>query len=127
MPHYCIERIELALNSVRKPVRSSVITVLGVSYKAGIGDIRESPAIRIIEELQRLGADVRYHDPFVPALPSLGLSNIELSDAVDGADAIVLVTAHPGIDHAQIARDAELFIDLRGATRGAAAPSVVRL
>jgi UDP-N-acetyl-D-glucosamine dehydrogenase len=127
MPYHCVERIELALNDDEKPINGSRVTVLGVSYKAGIGDIRESPALRIIAELASRGAEIRYHDPFVPALPSLGLSNIELSDAVDGADAIVLVTAHPGIDHAQIARDAELFIDLRGATRGAAAPSVVRL
>jgi UDP-N-acetyl-D-glucosamine dehydrogenase len=127
MPYHCVERIELALNDDEKPINGSRVTVLGVSYKAGIGDIRESPALRIIAELASRGAEIRYHDPFVPALPSLGLSNIELSDAVDGADAIVLVTAHPGIDHAQIARDAELFIDLRGVTRGERAENIVRL
>ncbi len=127
MPYHCVERIELALNDDEKPVKGSRITVLGVSYKAGIGDIRESPALRIIAELANRGAEIRYHDPFVPALPSLGLSNTGLSEAVDGADAIVLVTAHPGIDHAQIARDAALFIDLRGVTRGERAENIVRL
>ncbi len=127
MPYHCVERIELALNEARKPIKDSRIAVLGVSYKGGIGDIRESPALRIMEELAHRGADLRYHDPFVPALPALGLSNVELADAVDGADAIVLVTAHPGIDHAALAREAALFIDLRGVTRGQVAENIVRL
>ena len=72
MPYHCVERIELALNDVAKPIKGSKIAVLGVSYKGGIGDIRESPALRIIEVLLDRGADLVYHDPFVPELPSSG-------------------------------------------------------
>ncbi|MGO9751807.1 MAG: nucleotide sugar dehydrogenase [Solirubrobacteraceae bacterium] len=127
MPFHCVERIELALNDVAKPIKQSKIAVLGVSYKGGIGDIRESPALRIIEELALRGAQLVYHDPFVPALPKLGLANVELAQAVQDADAVVLVTAHPGIDHLQIARDSALFIDLRGVTRRMTGDNLVRL
>jgi UDP-N-acetyl-D-glucosamine dehydrogenase len=127
MPHYCVERIELALNDVSKPVRGSKIAILGVSYKGGVGDIRESPALRIIRVLAERGAELTYHDPFVPSLPAHGLDSAPLDDAVADADAIVLVTAHPDIDHAAIARDAELFVDLRGITRGIDAANIVRL
>ena len=116
MPYYCVERIERALNDVEKPVRGSRVAILGVSYKGGVGDIRESPALRIIEVLAQRGAQLSYHDPFVPALPRQGLQSVELDDVLD-CDAVVLVTAHPGIDHAQLARQTRLFIDLRGATR----------
>jgi UDP-N-acetyl-D-glucosamine dehydrogenase len=127
MPYHCVERIERALNEATKPVKGSKIALLGVSYKAGVGDIRESPALRIIEVLAERGAELHYHDPHVPSLPDLGLENTLLETAIDGADAIVLVTAHPGIDHQAIAQQASLFIDLRGITRGQQAENLVRL
>jgi UDP-N-acetyl-D-glucosamine dehydrogenase len=127
MPYHCVERIELALNDVQKPIKGSRIALLGVSYKGGIGDMRESPALRIIQELRARGADLVYHDPFVPELPAYELKSAELADAVADSDAVVLVTAHPGIDHTAIAREAALFIDLRGITRGLTADNVVRL
>jgi UDP-N-acetyl-D-glucosamine dehydrogenase len=127
MPYHCVERIERALNDAAKPVRGSRIAVLGVSYKGGVGDIRESPALRIMEVLMARGGELTYHDPYVPSLPDLGLESRPLEHVVSGADAVVLVTAHPGIDHAAVARDAALFIDLRGATRGQRAANVVRL
>jgi UDP-N-acetyl-D-glucosamine dehydrogenase len=127
MPYHCLERIERALNDATKPVRGSKILILGVSYKGGVGDIRESPALRIIEVLKERGAQLSYHDPHVPSLPDLGLENTPLDQATATADAIVLVTAHPGIDHAAIARDAQLFIDLRGITRGQYADNLIRL
>jgi UDP-N-acetyl-D-glucosamine dehydrogenase len=127
MPFHCVERIELALNGVAKPVRGSRIALLGAAYKGGTGDIRESPALRIIEELLARGADVVYHDPFVPSLDRLALRSTELSEAVEGADVVVLVTTHPGVDHLQVAREAALFVDLRGVTRGIEAENLVRL
>jgi len=128
MPLHCVERIELALNDHSKPVRGSKIALLGVAYKGGIGDIRESPALRIIEELQRRGADLYYYDEFVPHLRDLNVSSTPLEEAVSGADAVVLVTAHPGIDHLAVAENAKLFIDLRGITRGLpTTDSLVRL
>jgi UDP-N-acetyl-D-glucosamine dehydrogenase len=127
MPYYCVERIEHALNDVSKPIKGSKIAVLGVAYKGGIGDIRESPALRIIDVLRKRGADLVYHDPFVPELPKQGLQSTDLVQALDGADAVVLVTAHPEIDHLGIARNAALFVDLRGITRGNDAENLVRL
>jgi UDP-N-acetyl-D-glucosamine dehydrogenase len=127
MPTHCVERIESALNDHSKPVRGSTIAILGVSYKAGVGDMRESPALRIIELLAHRGANLRYHDPYVPSLPDQGLENQPLEQAIADADAIVLVTAHPGIDHHAIAGQAGLFIDLRGVTRGQNAENLVRL
>jgi UDP-N-acetyl-D-glucosamine dehydrogenase len=127
MPAYCVERIEMALNDRAKPVKGSKVAVLGVSYKGGIGDTRESPALRILEELAGRGARLAYHDPFVPKLAELGLVSTDLESTVAGADAVVLVTAHPAIDHDQIAREAELFVDLRGITRGTSAANLERL
>jgi UDP-N-acetyl-D-glucosamine dehydrogenase len=126
MPHYCVERIEQALNDVEKPVRGSRIAILGVSYKGGVGDVRESPALRIIEVLAARGAVLSYHDPFVPSLPDYDLQSSPLDDVLD-ADAIVLVTAHPDLDYRAIVSSARLFIDLRGKTRGLRVEDLVRL
>src|SRR5437588_808574 len=127
MPQHCVERIERALNDTSNPVRGSRIAILGVSYKGGVGDTRESPALRIMEELAARGAVLAYHDPYVPALPELGLQSSALEDAIAGADAVVLVTVHPGIDHPAIAREAAPLVDLRGATRGLLEQNLVRL
>jgi UDP-N-acetyl-D-glucosamine dehydrogenase len=126
MPYHCVERIERALNDAEKPVKGSRIAILGVSYKGGVGDIRESPALRIMHVLSERGAILSYHDRFVPTLPELGLASVPLED-IDGADAVVLVTAHPGVDHAALATEAQLFVDLRGVTRGLHIDNVVRL
>jgi UDP-N-acetyl-D-glucosamine dehydrogenase len=127
MPYHCVERIELALNDAAKPIKGSRIALLGVSYKGGIGDIRESPALRIIQELSTRGAVLSYHDPFVPELPEFGLANQELDAVLDGADAAVLITAHPGIDFEAVVHQVPLFIDLRGVTRRMQDDNIVRL
>jgi UDP-N-acetyl-D-glucosamine dehydrogenase len=126
MPYYCVERIERALNDIAKPVRGSRIGVLGVSYKGGVGDIRESPALRIIEVLAQRGAEIAYHDPHVPELARQNLRSRPLEELLDG-DVIVLVTAHPGIDYGAVVRDGPLFVDLRGVTRGGVEQGVVTL
>jgi UDP-N-acetyl-D-glucosamine dehydrogenase len=117
MPYFCLEKIEAALNEAHKPVRGSRVLIMGVSYKRGVGDIRESPALKLIELLQARGADVRYHDPYVAELPSLGLSASAIDDGIDGADLAVIVTAHPGIDHEAVARAVGAHVDFRGVTR----------
>jgi UDP-N-acetyl-D-glucosamine dehydrogenase len=128
MPYHCAERVEQALNDLSKPVKGSRILILGASYKGGVGDIRESPALRIIEVLSSRGGIVSYHDEYVPSLPMLGLESVPLDDdAVAAADAVVLVTAHPRIDHASIAARSALFVDLRGVTRGLRVENLVRL
>jgi UDP-N-acetyl-D-glucosamine dehydrogenase len=116
MPYFCLEKAERALNDASKPVRGSKILLVGVSYKAGVGDVRESPALKIIRLLQERGADVAYHDRFVPELPEFGLRSSELS-AAEGADLAIIVTAHPGVDHRAVAQQAQLTLDLRGVTR----------
>ena len=127
MPYFCVERIERALNDVSKPVKGSRIAILGVSYKGGVGDIRESPALRIMKVLGDRAGVLVYHDPFVPELAEFGLRSVSLEDAVRDADAVVLVTAHPGIDYHALADQASLFVDLRGVTRGLDAENVIRL
>jgi UDP-N-acetyl-D-glucosamine dehydrogenase len=117
MPYFCLEKIERALNDDSRAVRGSRVLILGVAYKGGVGDTRESPALKIIEALRERGAEVSYHDPYVPALPALGLTATEdLDAAVAEADVAVIVTAHPGIDFHAIARSART-VDLRGVTR----------
>jgi len=91
-----------------------------------VGDIRESPALRIMHMLGERGAILSYHDRFVPTLPQLRLTSVPLQE-IDGADAVVLVTAHPGVDHTALAAAAQLFVDLRGVTRGLQLENVVRL
>jgi len=114
MPAFCMEKIERSLNDASKPVRGSRVLVVGVSYKAGVGDLRESPALRIIEMLRKRGADVAYHDPHVPELPQFGLHSAEPTSPCDLA---VIVTAHPQVDHERIAAEAPRTLDLRGVTR----------
>jgi UDP-N-acetyl-D-glucosamine dehydrogenase len=101
--------------------------VLGVSYKPGVGDIRESPALKILTLLRALGADLRYHDPHVPALPEFDLTSRPLELVLQDADLTLIVTAHPSVDHNAIAERAGLVVDLRGVTRGSDAENVVRL
>ncbi len=117
MPFHCVGRIERALNAVQKPINGARIAILGVSYKAGTGDTRESPALRIVGELAARGAELSYHDRFVPELSQFGLRHRDLDAIVEDADVVVLVTADPGIDHAAVAERAALFVDLRGVTQ----------
>jgi len=126
MPLYCVERIDRALNDVRKPVKGSRIALLGVSYKGGVGDTRESPALRILELLAERGAVLSYHDDYVPALPEFGLQS-SLLEEVMTADAVVLVTAHPRLDYGAIVTRAPLFVDLRGRTRRLHGNALVQL
>ena len=127
MPQFCVEKIERALNDAGRAVRGSKVLVLGVAYKGGVGDTRESPALKIIRLLAERGADLEYHDPHVPELPEYGLRSVDLADAVPAADLVVLVTAHPGVDHAAVARSATRVVDLRGVTRGLALDTVTQL
>ena len=117
MPYFCLEKAERALNDAGKPVRGSRILVVGASYKGGVGDIRESPALKIMKLLRSRGADLSYHDPHVPELADLGLRSSDLPGAAEGVDLAVIVTAHPSVDHRMIAERALLTLDLRGVTR----------
>jgi UDP-N-acetyl-D-glucosamine dehydrogenase len=126
-PLWCVQRIEHALNTVSKAVRGSKILMLGVSYKAGVGDIRESPALKIIRLARELGAEVSYHDAYVPELPELDLTSSELSEELAACDLACIVTAHPEVDFERIVAEAPLVLDFRGVTRGIEAANLVRL
>jgi UDP-N-acetyl-D-glucosamine dehydrogenase len=126
-PAFCVERIERALNDAGKPVKDSRILLLGVSYKAGVGDTRESPALKIARRLREFGGEVSYHDPHVAELAELGLASVDLAEALDSADVVAIVTAHPELDYAEVVSTAQLVVDFRGVTRGIEAPNLVRL
>src|SRR5712691_11091599 len=98
MPYYCRSLISQALNhGAGKSLAGSKMLVLGVSYKPDIGDMRESPALKIIELIRNAGADVSYHDPFVPELPDEGLRSVPLDPSA--YDCVVIVTNHSAIDY----------------------------
>jgi UDP-N-acetyl-D-glucosamine dehydrogenase len=128
MPYFCRSLVSRALNhGAEKSLKGSRVLVLGVAYKADIGDMRESPALKLIELLRNAGAGISYHDPHVPDLPELGLR----SEGLDAAayDCVVIVTAHSSIDYSRLVEDARLVVDLRNATgdQGAASPKVWKL
>ena len=116
MPYFCLEKITRALNSQERSVKGSRIHLVGVAYKADVGDLRESPALKLIELLREEGAEVSYHDPHVPDLPEHSLSSASLDGAVDTADCVAIVTAHSGIDYEALAERARLVVDFRNAT-----------
>jgi UDP-N-acetyl-D-glucosamine dehydrogenase len=123
-PYFCVEKIERALNDAGKAVHGARILLLGVSYKAGVGDLRESPALKIIQLLRRRGGDVRYHDPHVPELAEHDLRGLSLEDGLDGIDLAVIVTAHPDVDHGLVVERAPRVLDLRGTTRHLGVPQL---
>jgi UDP-N-acetyl-D-glucosamine dehydrogenase len=128
MPYHCLARIERALNDARKPVNGTKILLMGVSYKPGIGDVRESPALKIMDRLAEYGAELSYHDPYVARVPEHDLvAEPDLDAALAAADMAVIVTTHPGIDYVRVSRSVPLVIDLRGVTRGTKVDNVIRL
>jgi UDP-N-acetyl-D-glucosamine dehydrogenase len=127
MPYHCVAKAQRALNDRGMSVKGARIAILGVSYKPGVGDVRESPALKIISLLSDLGAEIRYHDRFVPSLAEFALTSTPLEDAVADADLALIVTAHPGVDYELITRRARLVLDLRGITRASSTANVVRL
>jgi UDP-N-acetyl-D-glucosamine dehydrogenase len=130
MPYFCRSLVSQALNHhAEKAMKGSRILVLGVAYKPDIGDMRESPALKLISLLQNAGADVSYHDPHVPRVQehAVDLSSAAYEPAV--YDCVVVVTDHSALDYEQLVDEARLVVDLRNATgaKGAAADHVYKL
>jgi len=119
MPRYVVSKVTEALNEDSKPVRGSQILVLGVAYKPDVDDVRESPAIDIIQLLQQQGAAISFHDPHVA---DLRFDNIEMRSVEYGvatlasADCVLIVTDHSAYDWTEILRNAQLVVDTRNAT-----------
>lgn len=120
MPLHVVDKVFRALNSVGLPVRGSKVLILGVAYKPDVDDVRESPAIDVINRLQVLEADIRYHDPFVPRIEVGGREwrSMPLDDALRGADCGVIVTNHRAVDYERVVRECRVVVDARDATAG---------
>jgi UDP-N-acetyl-D-glucosamine dehydrogenase len=118
MPDFVVMMVADALNDRKKAVRGSKVLVCGVAYKRDIEDVRESPALDIIELLHRRGADVAYSDPYAPSinLGDLKLKSVSL-DEVGKYDCVVITTDHSNIDYAALVERAQLIVDTRNATR----------
>lgn len=130
MPAYVVSRIGDALNDAGKPLRSSRVLAIGVTYKPGVDDQRGSPSLAVMERLAAKGAEVTYHDPFVPSLELAGtfLESQELTEELlTSQDCVAILTAHPSVDYPLLADVAPLVFDARGATMGINAPNVIRL
>lgn len=130
MPAYVAARIGDALNDAGKPVNAANVLVLGVTYKADVGDIRESPSLRVMAQLHRRGARLRFHDPFIPSIALNGdvLERSELTHrAVSSADCVALLTPHATYDLEWIADQAPLVFDARNAFGGRQPANVIRL
>lgn len=125
MPAYVVDLVTEALNQRRRCVNGAKILALGVAYKRGVGDIRESPALEILAKLREHGAEVSYADPYVPAvvvdgieLKAVGLTEHHLA----AADCVLILTDHPEFDYRRIVETAQLIVDTRNATLGIPAP-----
>ncbi|HEV3364793.1 MAG TPA: nucleotide sugar dehydrogenase [Acidimicrobiia bacterium] len=135
MPAHVVSRIGEVLNGQGQALRGSRLMILGLTYKAGVDDVRESPALNVLQRLVSAGAECVYHDPFVPTVTipvdghgDLGLESVPLSgDALAAADCVVILTAHPGIDYGAVVDAATLVFDASGVTRHRRADHVVLL
>jgi len=128
MPEYVVERISGALNSRKKAVNGARIHLFGVAYKKDVSDMRESPALDILQLLLRRGADLSYTDPKVPALKEgpVSMQSVTESD-VDGIDCAVIATDHTTFNYAAMPGRFPLVVDTRNALKGNPAPNIFRL
>jgi UDP-N-acetyl-D-glucosamine dehydrogenase len=130
MPRFVVDKINEALNEQRRSLNGSTVLVLGVAYKKNVGDVRESPALEILQELLNHKANVLYNDDYVPSISIKDhmLQSQPLSDGLlQAADCVVIVTDHDYYDAAQIVREARSIVDTRNMTRGNPDPKILLL
>ena len=130
MPEFVVQQVARALNTQKKPLNGSRVLMLGMSYKKNIDDLRESPALTIIELLRKEGAEVLYNDPYHPTVGrgrhyNLNMTSTPLDD-LGQYDCVLIVTDHSDYDYEAIVRESQLVVDSRNATKGILAPNVVR-
>jgi UDP-N-acetyl-D-glucosamine dehydrogenase len=121
MPRYVVQRVQDALNERGRALRGAKVLVLGVAFKPGVSDTRESPALDVIGLLREKGAEVSYHDPHVPEVQDEGWGLRSIADPLQAAgqvDCVVIVTDHRGVDYPAIAQAARLVFDARNALAG---------
>ena len=130
MPYFVVENVVEAMSQRGKPLRGSSILILGVAYKRDIDDLRESPALTIIELLQKRGAHVEYNDPFFAFVGTGRRYELNMTctplERIPEFDCVVIVTDHSQYDYASIVKEAKLVVDTRNATKGIAAAHIVR-
>ena len=120
MPDYVIKKLDEALKNNSKSIKNSRILVMGLAYKKNVDDLRESPALKLIDLLFNLGSIVEYSDPFIPELSKTMKYNFSLksvsinSKMLKSFDAILLVTDHDAFDYSQISKNAKIIVDTRG-------------
>jgi UDP-N-acetyl-D-glucosamine dehydrogenase len=120
MPQYVVDKVTAGLNSQKKSVSGSKVLVLGIAYKKNIDDMRESPAVHIMELLQKQGAQIAYSDPHVPVFPKMREHSFDLksqnlsADIIRTYDCVVVATDHDKFDYSMIQKNAQLIIDSRG-------------
>ncbi len=120
MPDYVVAKVASALNERKKSINGSRILVLGIAYKKNVDDMRESPAVALMERLRDLGAEVGYSDPHVPVFPEMREHNFSLksvlltAESITGYDCVLLATDHDKFDYPLIKASAKLIVDSRG-------------
>jgi UDP-N-acetyl-D-glucosamine dehydrogenase len=129
MPHFVVDKVQNALNDVRKPLNGSHVHVLGVAYKRDIDDVRESPALDVIHLLTKRGARVTYSDPYVPRIQVEQHSFVADNnpEVIAQADCVVVITDHKATDYKALVEKAQLVVDTRNALKGIQSPKIVRL
>ncbi|MEA2557294.1 MAG: UDP-N-acetyl-D-glucosamine dehydrogenase [Actinomycetota bacterium] len=130
MPDYVVRRVGEALNDHGKPIKGSKVLGIGVAFKPGVDDLRASPSLTVLERLAEKGANVSYHDSFVPRV-KIGADerrSVDLDpETVAAQDVVVILTPHPDLDIQALVNRAALVFDSRGVTSGLDAPNVIRL
>jgi UDP-N-acetyl-D-glucosamine dehydrogenase len=124
MPAYVVGKVEQALQSRGKPLAGSRVLVLGIAYKKNVDDMRESPSVEIMQQLQDAGAEIAYCDPLVPVFPPMRRYRFELesepfdTETLARFDCVVIGTDHDAFDYGLLARSAQVIVDARGVYRG---------
>jgi UDP-N-acetyl-D-glucosamine dehydrogenase len=130
MPHFVVDRVADALNSRKKSINGSSVHLVGVAYKRDVNDMRESPALDVLELLAKRGAQLSYSDPYVPELTYAGrvMASVDLAAAVaTGLDCAVICTDHTGFDYDALVDSGTLVVDTRNALKQRQGPTIFRL
>jgi len=130
MPYHVLASLTSALNQHKKALNGARVLVLGVAYKKDIDNLRESPALTIIELLQKEGAQVSYNDPYLPFIGKGRKYDLQMKcnqvENLGQYDCVLIVTDHSDYDYARIVRESQLVVDTRNATRGIQSLNIVR-
>jgi UDP-N-acetyl-D-glucosamine dehydrogenase len=130
MPYHVVTSVASAMNQRKKTINGSRVLVLGVAYKKDIDDLRESPALTVIELLQKEGAEVHYNDPYIPFVGKGRKYDLQMKsaslDEISSYDCVLIITDHSNYNYDEIVEKSQLVVDTRNATKGMTSPKIVR-